>query len=308
MELQNLYFETMQLFSGIQISTNENVNDADYGGSGEVMGSQQILHDVVFVDIHPTMVNEYVISHELLHAYLIGKGFPDHHYYGEDRLEIKNLLHAQQALYNTVMHKLIIAEQFKRNVNLEEALNEQITNIVSSVIPEKDKVHSVIPEIILRFFDFLVMYDIRRGEFESLLQSCYPHEYVYAKRLANICLETNYDDPFLTRRVLVRVFREFDAILIELGFVPVELNKRIAIGFVPGKSQLERRVSTTFQVEKTTVEFEDSSRNVDIIKLVSNVDGQLSYCVSDVFATMEEYANLTLIEFYRNFNIKYQLR
>lgn len=308
-ELQHLYKETLELFSGIEITVKHSLVGLDYNDGESAIGSQDIKNDVVKINIHQDYINEYVLSHELLHAYLVGNGYPTHHMLGEESDEVKKLLHVQQSLYNTVIHKVILEEQTNRGFDIQSEVDDQIINLTQFDISERGENYKADPFLLLRIFDFLVLYNSRRDEFEEVFKKKLPREFFYAEALANICNHTTYDNPFRTRKVLVKIFKEFDSILVELNLEPLNLNKWILIGFVPGYNQLQRQVRSTFDVEEYKVEFKDSSRNVDVIRLISKVDGQFShYCFANYYNNLEELLDLPLQEFYQRHNIKYTLR
>ncbi|KIL46145.1 hypothetical protein [Jeotgalibacillus campisalis] len=299
--LKILYNDTSVLFEKISIEIVDNFEDDSFGDTSEVMGSQSINNNEVIIKIHENWNNEYVISHELLHAYFIGQNYPDHIYHGKFNESIRTLMIARQSIYNTVLHKLIIREQQRREINIDEELNQQIQNILLTNVAEIKKDSMVNPGLVLKLFDLLVLYDFRKEEFEKFLIETCPREYKFAKRLANICLQNEYDNPFKTRQIIVKVFKKFDLILKELGLPVLHLNKWIEIGFVPRKYQLNSSLENTFFIEETIIS------DMTAYRLISKVDDQLSYVVAKTHYKLDEMRKMLLEDFYKIFNIKYTL-
>lgn len=215
---------------------------------------------------------EALLSHELLHVYLVRKGFPNYFHLFEASHPIA---HFGMALYNHVMHKLILEEQLKRGFDLTEyqqsLLHEPDANM------QEDEANPL--NSFLYSQTILTMLILGGSDKEAFLQQFkaqLPQSYRIARRLQTAMNAQKYQTPYETRLALVRTYLEFDQLVAETDLATLDLHFNIGVRYYPTEEQLHCTLPQLFVVRRLPLKNANGTPR-EIRHLVSREDGQLSF-------------------------------
>jgi len=226
---------------------------------------------------------ECVLSHELFHVFLDINDFPNvyssNRSIGEFSLEIGHLLN------QAVLHKIIVKKQLGRGLKMEKKQKNRLEGVVDKLsigtsLNDKDLMrHTVIlTSLMIEAGDYL-------QEHESELASKRPFLYAQARRIYDEINKSQYDTPFETRKVLVKLFNTLDHMM--NSDEPIELSKNVLVFYIFSRRQLSLKVTQVFTLSLNYTN--------NLLSLFSKSDGQLSLFFEDkTRLQMEEIASMTI--------------
>lgn len=215
---------------------------------------------------------ESILSHELLHAYFLRKGYPNHHYVlGENNA----IFHFGRDLYNHVIHKLILEEQLKRGFDVKWHQKTLAEGLGKDVDKEWRN-----PKDIVMYSMIILLCDILCGDYKEIykkeINSKFPKADTISKKLYNSIMEEDFKTPYETRKAIVRVYKRFNNILKSYKLPNLNLSENVVITYIPSDEELSKKVLKVFHICKEV-------KYVDGVKfwlLKSNIDEQSSFIIA----------------------------
>jgi hypothetical protein len=244
--------------------------------------------EISVLSILPKETHEYMLSHELLHAYIEYHGVPRY-----DIVDDLNVAHSAYGciLHNSVLHVLILHEQKARGFSVDTA-HEYIYKEVYNYPNEKDMRQEDKSGYLLFILDMLIFKpDSNELAYIELIQ---PTLFCFAKRLYNILETCNIGDFFSIRRTSIRMFKEFDFILEELSLGPMHLCTYISLSFIPRERQLNLKMKQMFYIQEVLNE-----KGSKVLVLCTISEKQATYIFRRSLEKVPDYMDMTLIEFYQ---------
>lgn len=199
----------------------------------------------------------YTISHELLHLEMYLKGFPamglpvttsDPHL--DDQIAATGV-----AIYNSASHLIIGAEQRRNGIitkETEQAFIRGISDVVPAEEPNADQGDD--PRFfyrVLTLLDGLAFFADHEDSLPAEWLQMYPEAFKYAQRLYATMTAKVIDSPFALRRAIVKTFRDFDAMLDELGYMPMPHDQFVALSPVLSERQTKLEFRQVFDILHT---------------------------------------------------------
>ncbi|SQC85404.1 Uncharacterised protein [Clostridium perfringens] len=281
-KLEKLYNDVQALKPECKIFVN--VDDSLIDDVG-VDGSQEtLINGDIQIISRNNDVTESIISHELLHAYFLRIGYPNHHYvYGNDN----PIFHFGRELYNHVIHKLILEEQIKRGFDVSYHQEKLAKNL--GVGLEKEFTD---PKEIISFSMVILLCDVLCGKYKEIykekIEKTFPKSNKVANQLYNAMMKKDYKTAYETREALVRVYKKFDNILKLYKLPNLNLSENVTITYIPRKDDMNRNVLKIFHICKK----EKINDKLKFWILISNSDNQSSYIIATEDRTYDEIKSL----------------
>lgn len=259
----------------------------------------------VIITVLSCPYTEALLSHELLHVYLIRKGFPNFFHLFEASHPIA---HFGMALYNHVVHKLILEEQTKRGFD--------IINYQQSLLHEPDEDMQEDEANPLNSFLYsqtiLNMLILGGNGKEAVLQKFkaqLPQSYRIARRLQTAMNAQKYQTPYETRLALVRTYLEFDRLVAETDLATLDLHFNIGVTDYPTEELLHCTLPQLFVVRRLPLKNANGTPR-EIRHLASREDGQLSFLfdLRSIPDFDQKFTQMTLENLYRRLGQKPVLR
>ena len=266
--MENLFDEVKHMLCDknlkINVLNERNEEMVHLGGGANAKMSPNGNWEINIVKDEPFI--EYVLSHELLHVLLDSKGFPNVYMPSSDiccqfSWKIGNLI------TNVVLHKIIIDEQYNRGINIFDEPRKKLMDVADTwqIIPELS--HQTL-EHVLALTSFMIEAKVCLSEYESQIENINPLLYQPAKDLYDTINEKELSTPYKARRILVRILKKLDELLVAKRKEPLRLYEKLLIKFIPRKRQLGLKVSQVF--------IRNTNEKADIL-LTTQAEGQLSF-------------------------------
>jgi len=238
----------------------------------------EICKDEPFID--------YILSHELLHVLLDTKGFPNT-YFIDANICCQFSDDMGNMIKNIVIHKVIIQEQLSRGFNIVDAPKKKLKNVVETW-PNITNLTDSTLWYLLALTSFMIEAEFCLSEYESAIDIKNPILYKSAKFLYEVIIEQKLETPYKTRKVLIKVLKKFDELLVENNIAPLKLFEKLLIRFIPTEWQLQLKVNQVFNVRKSSKD--------DSLFLFTNSEGQLSFDFQNGAqeAVLQEIQNMTI--------------
>jgi len=290
-KLQKLYDDVGNCNKNLNIEISV-VEDIEIDGA---LGSHKIDDETgnSLICIKKDCVNDYVISHELLHCYFYRLGYPKTRTLSQPNSCVS---YFTGNLENVLMHKLIYEEQSKRGFDTSTYARIMAEEIGENVTEESNSF-----ELQIKNSFTIVDAEFRCKDFRDLyldrIKDKFPKGYSFANRIHSAITNSDYKTPFEYRRAMVRGLKEIDIMLKENGLPNENLNLNIAIGIVPSKRQLDLFLYQIFDVKEIEIAIDNSKERT--YALISKSDNQSSYFLGvKSMKELEDILNLTFKGFY----------
>lgn len=281
-KLENLYNDVQALKPECKIFVNVDdslINDARVDGFQETLENGDIK-----IVVRNNDIIESTISHELLHAYFLRAGYPNHHYvYGNNN----TIFSFGRDLYNHVIHKLILEEQIKRGFDVSYHQEKLAENLGIGLNKEFTD-----PKDIVAFSMVILLCDVLCGKYKEIykerIEKTFPKSNKVAKQLYNSMMKKDYKTPYETRDAIVRVYKKFDDILKLYKLPNLNLSENVTITYIPKKNDMNKNVLKIFHICKK----EKMNEKIKFWILISNSDNQSSYIIATEDRTYDEIKSL----------------
>lgn len=225
---------------------------------------------------------EVILSHELLHAYFLRKGYPNHHYIdGDDTLIHK----CGRDLYNQVIHKLILEEQLKRGFEVDKHQYYLAENLGSGMVDESD------PGVVMQFALVILHCNVLCGKYSELydqkIKESFPKSHSVAKKLYRAMIKQDFQEPEETRQAIVRVIKSFELCTKNFGLCSLNLPQNVIITFYPTEIEMKKCVNEVFHLSASSKEYQ----GLQCWTLVANKDNQAAFILATVNSTYSDIRN-----------------
>ena len=188
--------------------------------------------------------SEAVISHEILHIYFIYKRYPIH----DEIPEIDEVINLYGTiLHNSVIHRLIVAEQKNMGFDLSQNDEALIKGFETWESEEKMDAYKIL-SCALTQTSALVLYT--GNDLSVYLSERFPKSNAIALELLEIINEEKELTPFHVGRTVTKLYKHADKICERLGLPLLSLNTNIMINPVLSERQLDLMVEQVFDVCK----------------------------------------------------------
>ncbi|MFD1393091.1 hypothetical protein ACFQ3L_05720 [Lacticaseibacillus jixianensis] len=191
---------------------------------------------------------DYTLSHELLHMKLVTDGFPPLQYRlatGEPQVD-QQFFAVGTALYNAALHLPIRAAQAKLGV-LTPAVEKQLAAGVTAVLPKTPRPDQLV-YCVMTLLDALVAFE---GGSKGQLKywgANYADALPLAQQLYTTLMAKPCTRPFDFRRMVVRLWWQFDQILQKHGFQATANAEFATLPPILSERQLRLALNQTFEV------------------------------------------------------------
>lgn len=195
---------------------------------------------------------DYTVSHELLHIEMYLKGFPAMSLpvtTGDPKVD-DQISATAVSIHNSASHLVIGAEQRRMGVITNQTEQAFISGI-SDIVPAEptdgtDDGHLFYR--VLTLLDGLAFFADNEDHLPAEWLQMYPEAFKDAQRLYATMTAKVIDSPFAVRRAIVKTFKDFDALLDELGYVPMPHDQFCAIAPVLSQRQLKLEFRQVYDI------------------------------------------------------------
>lgn len=191
---------------------------------------------------------DYTLSHELLHMKLVTDGFPPLQYRlatGDPAVD-QQFFAVGTTLYDAVMHVAIRAEQAKLGVLTDPVLKQLAAGVTAS-LPKQPRADQLV-YCIMTLLDALVMFEGGSKGQLKYWQVNYPDALPLAQDLYQTLMAKPCSTPFDFRRMVLRVWRQFDQMLQKHGFQETANAEFATLPPILSERQLRLALNQTFEV------------------------------------------------------------
>jgi len=239
---------------------------------------------------------EYNLSHELLHALLKLKGYPNI-ILNKDIHEWEAVHYFGNMLHNIIEHKLIIREQEARKIDIKKKQEIYLNKIKEFSAEEYS-------EAVIVIISWFIELNTQISNYEEYFKS----KFKISMQLYEFIMGLDYSDPFSTRKATVKLYREFDRHVKP----SLDLTSKVGIDFIPSSRQLGLKLPQVFIIREEK-EFYPNSNNH--LFLFSIADSQLSFMYElddsserGIQSVKSKLINMTVEEFYKSTERNYHIR
>ncbi|WP_338216533.1 hypothetical protein [Lacticaseibacillus salsurivasis] len=202
------------------------------------------------VRVTDTTAPDYTLSHELMHMLLITTGFPQLQYHlasGEPALD-QQFFAVSMALYDAALHDLIRQWQAEHGVLTAEVMTALAAG-VEAVLPAVDELNDgLLVYCTMTLLDALVMFEGGSKAQQKHWSHDYPQAMTLAQSLYATITSKKHATPFDFRRLVVRLWRQFDEMLPHAGFQPTVNAEFATLPPVLSERQLRLAVNQTYEL------------------------------------------------------------
>lgn len=253
--------------------------------------------------IKENCLNEFTITHELLHIYFIKMGFTSRIMMSKNIGKHTEIIASR--LNDILIHKLIYAEQIKRGIDISKTMRidaESISKYQKETgFIERDYMN------ILTFIEDEYCDNIYRSLYIENIMENHKKSYAAAKRILSIYTNNDTSTPFGVRRTLIKVFKEFEKIVSEYGASPLDLRTLVCVPAIFRKEQFNQLASSVFVFKEDSI-IENEQDKYSTLHSIS--DGQCCSIIDPVYnAKIRNELNVcTLDKFLYLFELEHGLR
>ena len=223
------------------------------------------------IAIREDSLNEDVVSHELLHAFYIKKGFGRSSYNTINNIPFREI----SVLLNSIIeHKQIYEIQKSMGIDISQAQKHKANTIFKNIEKEPSIItydivvnSLLILECIIGAKEYTELYDER-------LKTNFKNTYELAKRLEMELFTEDIDNAEIFRKKFIRSLRVCDEYLSQhmIKSIPhFKLTENISIGYIPSEYQLLLRSEQIFNFKEVG----------NKLILMSKKDNQASYILKN---------------------------
>lgn len=191
---------------------------------------------------------DYTLSHELLHMKLVTTGFPPLQYRlatGDPDVD-QQFFAVGTSLYDSVMHVQIRAEQAKMGILTAETMKQLGAGVTAS-LPEDPRPDQLV-YCVMTLLDALVMFEGGSKGQLNYWKVNYPDALPLAQDLYATLMSKSVATPFDFRRMVVRIWRQFDQILQKHGFQETANGEFATLPPILSERQLRLTLSQTYEI------------------------------------------------------------
>ncbi|MDR5659879.1 hypothetical protein RH915_10295 [Serpentinicella sp. ANB-PHB4] len=297
--LMELYNDIMSLNShralDIRIAAEEELPDIVAGRC-----NIDLFNNTSTILLKDYSLDEFTISHELLHEYLFRNGYLVTCTLGLN----EGVEFIAGYIDDIIAHKLILEEQNKRgfssNIESKGYMEFLCSNLADTNNFEKDIFQ------ILRMTEFMYVYDKYKNEYLDYLKQNSFINYGYACSILEVIIKNNIRTPFEGRRALIRAFKQVENIAKEYGIDALGFDLLILVPMIVSEHQLEQVAFTVLEFRKDAITIEDSDK---ISTLHLRSDGQCCWFIENYADEIEGVINNMLLkDFLKEYNIAFAIR
>lgn len=211
---------------------------------------QEALPGGLVITVTDITAPDYTASHELLHLLMLLSGFPQIFFnitFGEEKLDEQLMIMATD-LYDIAMHLVVVAEQRKHQLINQEIEACYLKGIDTTITIEKNEDDDERTLRLLTILDAMVFYGEHFDQVKSHLQERYPQALRAAQKLYQELTSKPIDSPFAMRRVIVKLFKQFDEQLIKWNLPALHNNEFTTLSSVLSERQLRLEVRQMFEI------------------------------------------------------------
>ncbi|MFD1439813.1 hypothetical protein [Lacticaseibacillus hegangensis] len=191
---------------------------------------------------------DYTLSHELLHMKLVTAGFSPLQYRlatGDPDVD-QQFFAVGTSLYDSVMHVQIRAEQAKMGLLTGETMKQLGAGVTAS-LPADPRPDQLV-YCIMTLLDALVMFEGGSKPQLKYWQVNYPDALPLAQELYATITSKGTATPFDFRRMVVRIWRQFDQILQKHGFQETANAEFATLPPILSERQLRLNLNQTYEI------------------------------------------------------------
>ncbi|WP_203623981.1 MULTISPECIES: hypothetical protein [unclassified Lacticaseibacillus] len=191
---------------------------------------------------------DYTLSHELLHMKLVTAGFSPLQYRlatGDPDVD-QQFFAVGTSLYDSVMHVQIRAEQAKMGLLTGETMKQLGAGVTAS-LPDDPRPDQLV-YCIMTLLDALVMFEGGSKPQLKYWQANFPDALPLAQELYATITSKSTATPFDFRRMVVRIWRQFDQILQKHGFQETANAEFATLPPILSERQLRLNLNQTYEI------------------------------------------------------------
>lgn len=224
---------------------------------------------------------DYTASHELLHLLMLLRGFPQIFFQlslGSEELDEQMMIMATD-LYDTVMHRVVTAEQRKHGLIDDQLEAEYFKGIEHTLTPESDQADDERTMRLLTILDALVFYGTgdHLAEYEAQLTKLYPVATQAAVAMYEKLVAKPINSPFDLRRNVVKLFELFDEQMTAWELPKLHNKEFVTLSPVLSERQLRLSVRQVFEIFHSDMKDRKTGKRAYIG--VRRNDGQNSFTI-----------------------------
>lgn len=277
--------------------------------------SQQIPNggDIV-VQVNDLTAPNYTASHELIHMLMVMKGFPQVFFSlttGTDQLD-EQLMIMGTELYDIVAHFVVVSEQRKHGLIDDEIEALFLKGIQETIQPEPTPRDDQMMLRLMTLLDAFVFYGDKIDKVSAQLKADYPESFAAAEKLYRDISAKPIDSPFSMRRIVVKLFKQFDEQLKAWHLPPINNAEFTTLSSAFSKRQLRLEVRQLFELFHSEMTEKNSGRTAYVG--FNRADGQNSFVIPAPEGNQEnpeffkELYSLTVEELFTKLGMPYILR
>lgn len=282
-EVQDLYRE-VRLLSEYDVVIDYNESKVEHFQAA----LQSRLSDGRFVIyVKESNTPDYIVIHELFHIYFILKGYPQNFYMTHimDGIEWQ----VGSELHNAILHKLIIDEQIRRNMSLDNENRVMREVIEKEEAYEGEDVCRLVSEIAL---GVNVYFQGSKKERLFDLKEKYPRTFPTQKEIIDIVEAKEEWTPFEVSKAVTKIYKKIDEFCDRFQKKRMNLHKKMMIEAVWTKRQLDLNVKQVLDFEQVIYGSEKC------LTLCRKSNGQnVMYLLHD---TEQDIENMSVRELYQH--------
>lgn len=235
--------------------------------SGFVRHDQVQYHfqgEKMIIDVLDQTDVNYVVSHELLHFMLTAQELPEISFNlksNKSMLDRKYMATAME-LYDILMHFFVYDQQRELGL-IDDRIEELYFKGILAVLkpePSTGKDEWMVLRTV-NILDALVFFKADQEEVLPKLRELYPKATAQAERLFAVITSKPLDSAFNVRRMLVKLYKEFDQTLLSYGLSEMNLTIYTSVTPVLSQHQLRVQVRQLFEIFHTSLNQIDSKQS-----------------------------------------------
>ncbi|MCX5779989.1 MAG: hypothetical protein NTV45_04050 [Firmicutes bacterium] len=240
------------------------------------------------IEIRQDALTEDAVSHELLHALFIQKGFGQ---IGYNAIEGMPFPQIAILLHSVIEHRSIYARQIAMGIDIVPTQKHKATTIFRNIADEPRVIdHSFVVNALL-LLDCLIGANEYRELFMARIMRFFSHTYELADRLEKRLFAKDIDSPQVFRQTFITGLEICDEFLRQYiaGNAPYGgLQENISISYLPTEFELQQKVREVFDFRETFNSFIIISKKDKqasyILTKANNIDNIMKITVEDFIA------------------------